>query len=310
MIKRLLRPLTRSKTASEGPRNDEVRPPNALLLMLEGRAPWELGALVMATPWLSRLPGGDGHPVVVFPGLGANDMSTKPLRSFLDRLGYVTHPWNQGFNFGPRHGVLHKAVDATREIAQKAGRPVSLIGWSLGGIYAREIAKELTAPGSSGVGSKPAHAADSKAGRAGAEVRCVITLGTPFAGHPRATNAWRFYEMVSGQRTHDPALLAQIRRAPAVPTTSIYSRTDGIVAWQCSVNEPQDRVENIEVQASHIGLGMNPLALYAVADRLRQDPAQWKPFDAVGARRWFFRSHHAAPATSRGSGGIASASAQ
>lgn len=294
MIKRLLRPMTRTATAGAS-RDHEVRPPNALLLMLEGRAPWELSALVMATPWLNRLPGGDGHPVVVFPGLGANDLSTKPLRSFLDRLGYVTHPWRQGFNFGPRHGVLHKAVDATRDIAQKAGRPVSLIGWSLGGIYAREIAKELVEPGSSGAGTHPARGAGVNGGHTGTEVRCVITLGTPFAGHPRATNAWRFYEMVSGQRTHDPALLAQIRRAPPVPTTSIYSRTDGIVAWQCSVNEPRDRVENIEVHASHVGLGMNPLALYAVADRLRQDPAQWKPFDAVGARRWFFKSHHASP---------------
>lgn len=286
MIKRLLRPIARFATSPRRLQDDELRPPNALLLMLEGRAPWELSALLMATPWLSRLPGGDGHPVIVFPGLGANDASTKPLRAFLDRLGYDTHPWRQGFNFGPRHGVLHKAVDATRDIAHKAARPVSLIGWSLGGIYAREIAKELTEPGSSGVGVGAG---------APAEVRCVITLGTPFAGHPRATNAWRFYEMVSGQRTHDAALLEHIRRAPPVPTTSIYSRTDGIVAWQCSVNEPGERVENIEVHASHVGLGMNPLALYAIADRLRQDPAQWRPFDALGARRWFFRAHHAAP---------------
>jgi hypothetical protein len=73
-----------------------------------------------------------------------------------------------------------------------------------------------------------------------------------------------------------------------VPTTSIYSRTDGIVSWQCSINEPGPLVENIEVQASHTGMGMNPLALYAIADRLLQPAGEWRHFDASGARRWFF----------------------
>ena len=119
--------------------------------------------------------------------------------------------------------------------------------------------------------------------------RCVITLGTPFTGHPRATNAWRFYEMVSGQTVYDPAMIERLRNPPPVPTTSIYSRTDGIVAWRCSVNQPGPLIENIEVHASHVGMGLNPLALWAVADRLAQAPGQWKPFHASGARRWFFR---------------------
>ena len=84
--------------------------------------------------------------------------------------------------------------------------------------------------------------------------------------------------------------MAQIRRPPPVPTTSIYSRTDGIVAWRCSLNEPGPLVENIEVHASHVGMGMNPLALYAVADRLAQPSGRWQPFAASGARRWFFRT--------------------
>jgi hypothetical protein len=84
--------------------------------------------------------------------------------------------------------------------------------------------------------------------------------------------------------------MAQVRQPPPVPTTSIYSRTDGIVAWRCSVNEAGPLAENIEVHASHVGMGMNPIALYAIADRLAQDPARWRPFDATGARRWFFRT--------------------
>jgi pimeloyl-ACP methyl ester carboxylesterase len=245
----------------------DLRAPNAWLLMLEGRAPWEYAALLATMPWLKKLPLGDGHPVLVFPGLGAHDLTTAPLRALLDSLGYATQPWGQGFNFGPRAGVLERCEADLAELHRRHGRKVSLIGWSLGGIYARELAKlrpELT--------------------------RCVVTLGTPFTGHPRATNAWRFFEMVSGHASNDPELMAQIRQAPPVPTTSIYSKSDGVVAWRCSVNEPSPLAENIEVQASHIGLGVNPVALYALADRLAQPDGQWQPFEPKGARRWFYKT--------------------
>ncbi len=245
---------------------DEARAPNAWLMLLEGRAPWEFAAGLAATPWLRKLPPGDGHPVLVYPGLSAGDISTAPLRRLLTHLGYAVHGWGQGLNFGPRRGVLKKCNDTLQALVDKHGRPASLIGWSLGGLYAREMAKEL-----------PDHA------------RCVITLGTPFTGHPRATNAWRLFELVSGQRVHDPVMMARLREPPSVPTTSIYSRSDGVVAWRCSVNEPGPLVENIELHASHLGMGLNPLALWAVADRLAQRPGAWKPFDASGARRWFFR---------------------
>jgi pimeloyl-ACP methyl ester carboxylesterase len=250
----------------------DLRAPGALLLLLEGRAPWEYAAMLAALPWLKRLPRGDGHPVLVFPGLGAADITTAPLRSFLTDLGYSAYPWKQGFNFGPRRGVLDAVRAQVQRIAERHGDKVSLIGWSLGGLYAREMAKEF-----------PALA------------RCVITLGSPFAGHPRATNAWRFYEMVSGQNIHDPELIEQIRGVPPVPTTSIYSKTDGVVAWQCSQNEESPLAENIEVHASHVGMGMNPLAMFAIADRLRQGPAHWQRFDAQGARRWFFKTTGMAP---------------
>ncbi|WP_280156184.1 alpha/beta fold hydrolase [Piscinibacter sp. XHJ-5] len=252
--------------------NEEgIKAPNAFLMMLEGRAPWEYAAMVAAMPWLRKLPMGDGHPILVFPGLGAADFTTWPLRHFLEGRGYKTHPWQQGFNFGPREGVLEQCIEQARSIHDQHGRPVSLIGWSLGGIYAREVAKALPR-----------------------QTRCVITLGTPFTGNPRATNAWRFYELVSGHRVGDPEVIAQVRKPPPVPTTSIYSRTDGIVAWRCSVNDAGPLAENIEVHASHVGMGMNPIALYAVADRLAQDPAHWAHFDASGARRWFFRTGLAA----------------
>jgi pimeloyl-ACP methyl ester carboxylesterase len=258
--------MPRPSRKTSAPALDIPQAPGALLMLLEGRAPWEYAALLAATPWLRKLPQGDGHPVLVFPGLGANDVSTAPLRKLLDSLGYATERWGQGFNFGPRAGVLKACNEAVRALHARHQRPVSLIGWSLGGLYAREMAKELPEL-----------------------TRCVITLGTPFTGHPRGTNAWRFYEIVSGQSVHDEAVLKQLREPPPVPTTSIYSRSDGIVSWRCSVNEPGPMVENIEVHASHVGMGLNPLALYAVADRLAQAPGAWQPFDASGARRWFFR---------------------
>lgn len=250
--------------ATEAP--EEIKAPSPLLMLMEGRAPWELGAALAAGPILAGAPAGDGHPVLVFPGLSANDVSTIPLRNFLRDRGYAPHPWNYGFNFGPRPGVLRGCVEHVRELHEKYGRKVSLVGWSLGGLYAREVAKlvpDLT--------------------------RCVVTLGTPFTGNPKATNAWRLYEWISEGKVDDPQMQAQLRVPPPLPTTSIYSKTDGIVAWQCSINEPGPLVENIEIVASHFGMGLNPIALYAIADRLAQPEGAWKPFDRSGARKWFYK---------------------
>lgn len=254
------------------PEPDSLQPPGPWLMMLEARAPWEFASLLAASPWLASLPTGDGHPVIVYPGLGASDMTTAALRRFLRDRGYTAHAWKQGFNFGPRNGVLEACREQLAQVWRRHREPISLVGWSLGGIYARELAKEQPD-----------------------RVRSVITLGTPFAGHPRATNAWRFYEMVSGQRVHDPELTKGLADPPPVPTTSIYSRTDGVVAWQCSLNPASPIAENIEVHASHVGMGMNPLALYAIADRLAQPAGGWRKFDPHGARRWFFRVTHHAP---------------
>ena len=249
----------------------DIRPPGPWLMLLEGRAPWEYAATLAAMPWLSRLPRGDGHPVIVFPGLGAGELSTRPLRDFLSQLGYATYDWGLGRN-RPREGLLQACRELVLEVAQRHGRKISLVGWSLGGVYARELAKQL----------EP-------------QTRCVITLGTPFAGHVRATNAARAYELYSGRPLRqDPERAARLKRAPSVPTTSIYSKTDGVVAWQCSLNEDAAHTENIEIHASHLGLGVNPLALYAIADRLRQDPARWQRFDAGAAPSWLVRGTKAA----------------
>ena len=233
-------------------------PPSAWLLALEVRALWELSALLPAWPLLNRAPRGDGHPVVVFPGLTAHDISTAPLRRYLHLLNHSACGWDQGFNFGPRPGVLDEAREQLVRTFESTGRKISLLGWSLGGIYARELAKEVPQL-----------------------VRGVITLGTPFAGSHKSTRAWRLYELASGRRMEQESESYNLPKAPPVPTTSIYSRTDGVVAWQGSVQSPSrenPQTENIEVLASHVGLGFNPSAWWAIANRLAQPEGQWAPF--------------------------------
>ena len=256
------------KTAAGEPSAD-ISAPGALLLALEGRAPWEFAASIVAAPWLRKLPMGDGHRVLVLPGLAANDLTTLPMRTFLKDRGYQPSPWEQGLNLGPREGVLDALRARVRELFGLDRRKISLVGWSLGGVYARELAKEMPEM-----------------------IRCVVTLGSPFAGPPQATNAWWLFERVSGHPEPDAAMQAALRVAPPLPTTSIYSRTDGIVAWQCSLNPPGPLAENIELHASHIGLGLNPLAMMAIVDRLGQDPSDWQRFDTSGLRRFFFRTGH------------------
>ena len=248
-----------------------LKAPSALLLALEGRAPWELGAAIASYPLLRLAPRGDGHPVVVFPGLAASDMSTLPLRAFLREHGYRPRGWEGRFNFGPRKGVLERCVELVARIRRESRRRVSLVGWSLGGVYAREIAK--LAPD---------------------DVRCVITMGSPFTGHPKANNAWRIYELASGHSLADSAEFARVASTPPVPTTSIFSRTDGIVAWRCCLQKEGARAESIEVAASHIGMGLNPAAWYAVADRLAQREGRWKPFHRQGWREWIYRDPYRA----------------
>jgi pimeloyl-ACP methyl ester carboxylesterase len=236
-----------------------------MLRLLEGRAWFEAGASLALLPLWRLAPRGDGHPVLVLPGLGAGDDSTAILRGFLRGLGYAVSPWGQGLNFGLRPGVLPGVRVRLQNLAEEHGRKVSIVGWSLGGIYARELAKEVPQA-----------------------VRLVITLASPFTGHPRATHAFRLYEWMSGHRIAAPEMHEPLRAPPPVPTTSIWSRTDGVVSWRCSVEREGEWTENIEVNASHLGIGMHPLTLYAVADRLAQPEGEWKHFRRDGWREWAY----------------------
>ncbi len=196
--------------------------PGFLLQLLEVRALWEHSATLAMRPVWRMAPRGDGHPVLVLPGLAAGDASTALLRRFLRSRGYAASGWGQGINLGLRQGVVEGAHEKLRELYEKHGRTVSVIGWSLGGLYARELAK---------------HSPEM--------VRLCITMGTPFTGHPRETNAWRLYEFASGHKIDWHDFHGPMRAAPPVPTTSIWSPTDGVVAWRCSVETRRILAENI-----------------------------------------------------------------
>ena len=246
-------------------------PPSTLNLLLEGRAVHEFGAFIGALPLLGIAPKGDGHPVIVFPGLLASDASTKPLRVFLEARNFNVCGWGLGWNRGLREGDSLQAqmLDLIEKQYSLHRQKVSLVGWSLGGIYARQLAKLVPE-----------------------KVRCVVTLGSPFAGSPKSTNAWRAYELASGQSAEEaPSEFGgSLVEPPPVPTTAIFRRSDGICAWQGCVEKSGAVSEIIEIYSSHCGMGFNPLALYAVADRLAQPQESWQPFRREGWKKWLFPS--------------------
>lgn len=245
----------------EPPAVERLRPPGLGMLLAEARCIFELNASLLLSPLLLRAPRGDGHPVLALPGFLASDLSMAPMRRYLSELGYDSYGWEMGRNVGGVSRMRAALRDRLAEIHDATRRKVSIVGWSLGGVYARHLA--LQAP---------------------ELVRYVITLGSPFANDVTATNATRLYEALSGERvTADPELRKVIAGDLPVPTTSIYSRADGIVNWRTCLLRPSDTAENIEVHlASHVGLGVNPAALWAVADRLAQSEGQFRQFDRSG----------------------------
>jgi len=251
---------------------DEIsgpKPPSLLLTAVElHRALSELSTLPAAWPMLRRVPRGDGHPVLVLPGYTASDLSTAPLRRYLNGLGYDVHAWELGRNWGIVGDIEDRMYARVAEIHESTGRTLSLVGWSLGGIYAREIAKRLP------------HAS-----------RQVISLGSPFATAGNGSYAVHVYdsltsEHITGRRAE---LAMNIAEAPPVPSTAIYSKTDGVAAWQTCLEIESDKTDNIEVVGSHCGLGFNPLVLYAIADRLAQSEGAWEHFNRSGRRRHFYK---------------------
>jgi len=241
-----------------------IQPPRWELLLLEGRTILELASLLPAAPLLRRAPMGDGHPVLVLPPFFGTDFATRVLRRFLEGRGYEVFGWGLGRNLGPTPEVVQGLAERLTAIRARHGRTVSLIGWSLGGVYARELARSRMV-----------------------EVRQVITLASPFRDVD-AVNVPRFMRVFGNRRPHDrqAEVRARMHLPPPVPTTAIYSRSDGIVAWQSCAETSGKRCENVEVESSHLGIAHHPGALLTIADRLAQAESEWRPFRPPADLRW------------------------
>ncbi len=235
----------------------------------EPRALLEYGGLAAALPvLLARSEPGDGHPVLVFPPWFGDDSITWPLRRVLRARGYAAQGWGLGRNLGANPELADGVVARVDAAAERAGRRVSIVGWSAGGIAAREAAR-----------LRPER------------VRGVVTLGSPFQQDVRDTALGRIYRRLSGpdfEQVVNDESVERLRTPPPVPSTAIYSATDGVVPPEACRERPGRHAENIRVPGSHCGLAHNPVAIYAVLDRLAQREGAWRPFEASGARRvWY-----------------------
>lgn len=233
--------------------------PNPSLTLLEPfRALMEFAFQQSSGPHQSKH--GDGHPVVIFPGLGADGTSVSILRTHCQGLGYEAFDWGHGFNTGPRGELdawLEGLADQLSLKLAEHAQPATLIGWSLGGLYARELAK-LLAPG----------------------LRQVITIATPFnASADGQGSGWMASVLGGNASSLDPKWIKRFRTPPPIRTTSIYSRSDGVVAWETCRHDKRSRlVQDIEVDGSHMGMGWNREVLNIVADRLGQQTDPWRPY--------------------------------
>jgi pimeloyl-ACP methyl ester carboxylesterase len=240
-------------------------------LGLLGTEPWRaalefLAFQVNGVPRHHGAPVGDGHPVIIFPGLATDSSAMAPLRDHCQSLGYHTLDWGRGLNTGPQGDVdrwLQELAEHTARLLHGHPGKATLIGWSLGGLYAREVAKLLTP-----------------------QVRQVITIGTPFNAKADPTHVGWLFRLLSGASAAiDPALSQRLRTPPPLPTTSIYSRSDGVVAWEtCRHARPGRQVQDIEINGSHIGMAWNPQVLGIVGDRLAQPPGHWLPYGCQQAK--------------------------
>jgi pimeloyl-ACP methyl ester carboxylesterase len=233
----------------------------ALLAATEpARAAASATALAAVFPLLRRAPRGEPHPVLVLPGLMASDLSTGTLRRWLRSLGYPVVGWALGRNRGPTQEVVDELPRLVERLADEHGTTVSIVGQSLGGIFARRLAQ-----------------------RSPREVRQVVTLGSPFglAGRgPDDSPAARLYASLSPGHAGTRLSTSRVRLSKplSVPSTSIYSRWDGVVDWRACLQEPGPRSENIAVHASHLGMGLDPAVLWVIADRLSQTKDGWQHF--------------------------------
>lgn len=249
--------------------------PSRLVALAELAAPLEYAVSLSTRPLLGRFPRGH-RTVMVLPGFMANDHSTFVLRRELRMLGHDVYGWGQGTNLGPARRIIDGIVGRLETLADRNGESVDLVGWSLGGVFARYLATE-----------RPEL------------VNSVITLGSPL--RPTGRREGMVGKIFSSLHLHHDADLGDFDPAARIkaPLTCVWTRTDGVVDWRAAAARPGPQVENIEVPGTHLGLGVNPIALHIVADRLSQSRNDWFPYRphpiaALPPMRWFADADNAA----------------
>lgn len=236
-----------------------------LALLELPRVVTEIALLGASRSILRDCPRGDGHSVIVIPGFLGSDRYNKALCNYLNWLGYNVGGWELGVNLGPRDEIIEGLERRLLTTYQESGRKVTLIGHSLGGVYAREMARQHP---------------DA--------VRHVISLGSPIAerGDSHKLSS-RLFRRLNGPVDFERH--SELQAAPPVPTTAVYSRTDGVVHWQNAIQRNGHvRCENVEVYGSHCGLTVNTSVWRLLADRLSQAEENWQPFVAMGLQRWMY----------------------
>jgi pimeloyl-ACP methyl ester carboxylesterase len=224
----------------------DLRPPPPLAMLAESLTGLEFARLALGWPALARLPRGTGRPVVVCPGFSADDASTLALRRCLRALGHDARGWGLGRNLGAVPELIPRLAERITALADAARDRVAVVGWSLGGYLAREVARE-----------RP-HA-----------VRRVVTLGSPIVGGPKYTQLAGLYRARGVDLDALEAVVARrARERLHVPVTVLYSRLDGVVAWQACVDREEPLAENVEVRTTHFGFGFSPTVYRIVAERL------------------------------------------
>ena len=266
-------------------RHSHSGPPHLVYQALEVRALLELALLPWSTPLRAQAPRGDGHPVLLLPGFMGSETSLIALEIFLRNRGYAVETWGLGRNVGFRSRHATALEQKIRHIAHTSGRKLSLVGWSLGGVFSLY----------------GAHQAPEC-------VRNVITLGSPVTVDPDGSASPAFVKAMYRLIAHPmgPAVHTMQPRARKLreheqlqmPMSCLYSLSDGVVPPQeATIDGDPSRHENIRVPGSHVGLGFNAAVLWIVADRLAQPEGQWTPFEPSGPLGLAYRmlTHQALP---------------
>lgn len=238
------REIARRTALAREPAPDGVRAPSARLLfgelgVLGRRGRGELPQHAALQP----------QPVMLLPGFGAHPLRMRRLFHALEAAGHSSHEWGLGFNLGPTPENFAFLLGRVSSLAREHGKPVALIGWSLGGIYAREIAR-----------------------RQPDAVSRVITLGTPFSGDRHANNAWRAYQFVAGHPVDQPPVECDFSAKPPVPTIALWSPRDGVVSPRSACGWPGERDRAVALRCNHLAFASDPSA---IAEVLRQLDAQF-----------------------------------